>query len=228
MTATETESIGASLRSRRLKLGLSLAEVAARTRVRQGFLQALEEERFEAFSAEAYLKGFLRSYAEALGMDSAPLLGRLEEQGAGSLWATPSPVPQPLSPAPLRSRRDRGRMVLPLLAAVLLVLGGAAWMFLSGGATGQATPQVPSAARLPSMSPPADGSAGPAEIPDASGGTSLAKAMPGPVRVGEPSATVGPEGGVTAEGEAAPQALPSIPPEGQTLRLEASPQEEKL
>ncbi len=67
---SEEHSVGETLRQRRLEQGFSLDEMEVRTRIRRQFLEALEEERFDSFPAETYLKGFLRNYAEALGFDS--------------------------------------------------------------------------------------------------------------------------------------------------------------
>lgn len=62
------------MRQRRLDMGVSLDEMAERTRIRRQFLEALEEERFEIFPAETYLKGFLRNYSEALELDADEIL----------------------------------------------------------------------------------------------------------------------------------------------------------
>jgi cytoskeletal protein RodZ len=61
--------IGTTLRDARLRLGLDLYELEAATKIRAKYLRALEEERFDVLPAQTYVKGFLRSYAEALGLD---------------------------------------------------------------------------------------------------------------------------------------------------------------
>jgi hypothetical protein len=61
--------IGGSLREARLKRGLSPAEVQKAIRIRDRYLQALEEERWELLPGDAYVKGFLRTYADYLGLD---------------------------------------------------------------------------------------------------------------------------------------------------------------
>lgn len=61
--------IGSSLREARLRNGYDLAEAEAATKIRTKYLKALEEERFEVLPAQTYVKGFLRSYAEFLGLD---------------------------------------------------------------------------------------------------------------------------------------------------------------
>ena len=61
--------IGGSLREARLKRGLSPADVQKAIRIRDRYLQALEEERWELLPGDAYVKGFLRTYADYLGLD---------------------------------------------------------------------------------------------------------------------------------------------------------------
>ncbi|MGH3093498.1 MAG: helix-turn-helix domain-containing protein, partial [Gaiellaceae bacterium] len=61
--------IGNSLREARLRQGLELPRIEADTKIRGKYLRALEEERFEVLPGETYVKGFLRAYAEYLGLD---------------------------------------------------------------------------------------------------------------------------------------------------------------
>ena len=61
--------IGGSLREARLKRGLTPADVQKAIRIRDRYLQALEEERWEVLPGDAYVKGFLRTYADYLGLD---------------------------------------------------------------------------------------------------------------------------------------------------------------
>jgi cytoskeleton protein RodZ len=61
--------IGGSLREARLKRNLTSADVQKAIRIRDRYLQALEEERWEVLPGDAYVKGFLRTYADYLGLD---------------------------------------------------------------------------------------------------------------------------------------------------------------
>src|SRR5437899_13057613 len=61
--------IGNALRSVRERRGLELREVERETRIRARYLAALEQERFDLLPARAYAKGFLRVYADFLGLD---------------------------------------------------------------------------------------------------------------------------------------------------------------
>jgi Helix-turn-helix domain/Aminoacyl-tRNA editing domain len=62
--------IGSSLREARMRESLELADVERATRIRARYLMALEEERFDIFPGTAYAKGFLRTYADHLGLDA--------------------------------------------------------------------------------------------------------------------------------------------------------------
>jgi cytoskeleton protein RodZ len=61
--------IGNSLREARLRQGLDLAEIEQATKIRSRYLRALEEEQFEVLPAQTYVKGFLKAYADQLGLD---------------------------------------------------------------------------------------------------------------------------------------------------------------
>jgi cytoskeleton protein RodZ len=61
--------IGSSLREARIRHGYDLIEAEAVTKIRAKYLGALEEERFDVLPAPMYVKGFLRSYANFLGLD---------------------------------------------------------------------------------------------------------------------------------------------------------------
>jgi Helix-turn-helix domain/RodZ C-terminal domain len=61
--------IGNSLREARYRQQLELSEVEQATKIRARYLTALEEESFDALPAQTYVKGFLRTYADYLGLD---------------------------------------------------------------------------------------------------------------------------------------------------------------
>jgi hypothetical protein len=61
--------IGNSLREARLRQTLDFPEIEQATKIRAKYLRALEDEQFDVLPAQTYVKGFLRSYAEYLGLD---------------------------------------------------------------------------------------------------------------------------------------------------------------
>jgi len=130
MSDSEHPSVGARLRQRREELGLTLPELESRTRVRLSFLQSLEEDRFDGFPGDAYLFGFLKSYAEALGLPAAELMAELRSRiGAGSGFAEIPPlVADPFLAQPSRPRLPLRRLAVAFVAVLLLAgLAFLAW-----------------------------------------------------------------------------------------------------
>ncbi|MGI8925585.1 MAG: helix-turn-helix domain-containing protein [Tepidiformaceae bacterium] len=77
--------IGNTLRAARTRLGLTIDEVAQETRIPARFVEALEDDAFHELPAPVYVRGFLRSYASFLRVDSAPLLAALAEASGAPL-----------------------------------------------------------------------------------------------------------------------------------------------
>lgn len=72
--------IGNFLRKAREKKGLTLKDIEKDTSIRAYYLEALEKEEYTSLPGEAYVKGFLRSYAEAVGLDGDDLIKRYREE----------------------------------------------------------------------------------------------------------------------------------------------------
>lgn len=97
MAPTAGFSVGAALREGRLRLGKDIPQVAEKLRIRQVFIEALEDGRHKDLPGGAYAIGFLRSYAEFLGLDGEEMVRRFKQEAAGDLSAHselqfPSPV----------------------------------------------------------------------------------------------------------------------------------------
>ena len=69
------------LREKREAKKLTLQEVAKETNINERYLKALEEGNPDVFPGEVYFKGFLRNYANFLGLDSQELISHYEESG---------------------------------------------------------------------------------------------------------------------------------------------------
>jgi cytoskeleton protein RodZ len=109
--------IGNSLREARLRQSLDLARAETETKIRAKYLEALESERFEVLPGETYVKGFLRTYAEYLGLD-----GQLYVDEFNSRFA--SGEEQLVSSAPAhrpRSRAAESNFVVVALAGIVAV-----------------------------------------------------------------------------------------------------------
>ena len=96
----ESLSFGRYLQAIRLEKKISLKQVARRTRIGIGNLMLIEQEDHEQLPAEVFVKGFLRSYAAAIGADGDEAVRRYEsrldvvQKIAGSAAAIDKPVQQ--------------------------------------------------------------------------------------------------------------------------------------
>lgn len=71
------ESIGKRLKAARDQQGLSLDEISLATHIKETYLQAMEEDRFEELPSPVQQRGFLRAYALQLGLAPGPLVDQL-------------------------------------------------------------------------------------------------------------------------------------------------------
>ena len=124
--------IGNSLREARIRRGIEFPQAEAAIKIRGKYLRALEEEQFELLPAETYVKGFLRTYAEYLGLDgqlyvdefnSRFVTGEDSEVRRARTRRSTTARPQ------RRSRRTETNVVLIALAAIAIftVIVIAAW-----------------------------------------------------------------------------------------------------
>jgi transcriptional regulator with XRE-family HTH domain len=74
--ASAVQTLGAVLRQRREEMGVTLAEVEVATRIRQKYLSALESEEWHMLPGEVVGRGFLRNYADYLGLDPQEIMER--------------------------------------------------------------------------------------------------------------------------------------------------------
>ena len=95
--------VGTTLRKARLARGLTLEEAAAALHIKLHYLRALEEDRWDALPSRAQGRGFLRLYADYLGLDAATLLEATEVGKGDSTGASVSGenVSAPTDVAPL-------------------------------------------------------------------------------------------------------------------------------
>jgi cytoskeleton protein RodZ len=73
-------TVGETLRAARERSKRTLREMSDQTKIRSDHLDALESGNYEVFSAPVYIRGFVRSYAAALRLNVAEILGQLDEE----------------------------------------------------------------------------------------------------------------------------------------------------
>ena len=123
--------LGNSLREARLRQALEYPQVELATKIRAKYVRALEDEAFEILPSETYVKGFLRSYAEFLGLDGQLYVDEYNSRYGGERWFDETP-------RRARVHQDRGlerKVVLAALAGIAAITGLVivAWKFGGGG-----------------------------------------------------------------------------------------------
>jgi cytoskeleton protein RodZ len=116
-----TARIGAELREVRERAGWKLVQVAEALRIREPYLDAIERGDLEALPGPAYQIGFVRSYAQVLGLDGDEILRRFRAEGVGAIK---KPELSFLAPVPDRAVPS-GAIVL--LGVVVLLVGYGLW-----------------------------------------------------------------------------------------------------
>jgi hypothetical protein len=112
--------IGNSLREARERQGLGYPEIELATKIRAKYIRALEEENFTSIPGDAYIRGFLRTYAEYLGLDGDIYVDEYASRFITS-WRDELP-PRPARPRIRpRERTIERRAVLLVLAGIVLV-----------------------------------------------------------------------------------------------------------
>lgn len=128
--------IGNSLREARTRQGLELPQVELAIKIRGKYLRALEEEQFETLPAQTYVKGFLRAYADFLGLDGQLYVDEYNSRyvlDASEEFFRPRRSPQR---ARQQRRLESRVLVLALVGiAVLTALVFAAWRYGGGQAS---------------------------------------------------------------------------------------------
>jgi cytoskeleton protein RodZ len=127
------DEIGSQLREARMRMRIDTGEVELRTKIRAKYLRAMENEEWDLLPGDVYVRSFLRTYADFLGLDSRALLDEFRRR-----YESPSDhEPPPIAP-PGRDRRDRERRrrsggpvgVPPwlIVLVVLVIVGGVLYL----------------------------------------------------------------------------------------------------
>jgi len=120
-------SIGEALAEARRRADLTVTEVSHQTRIRETIITGIEGNDYSACGGDLYVRGYIRSIAQAVGADPEPLIreydtAQLAPQPIADDWTEPVP--------PVRKRR---RLRLSWIVALVLVwLGVAAYNLLAG------------------------------------------------------------------------------------------------
>lgn len=117
--------VGELLRLTRERLGHELQSVANQLRIRLSYLEAIEESRFRDLPGTTYAIGFVRSYADYLGLDGPDIVRRFREEAARIHGRTKLIFPN------LAIEGKVPRAAILLVSALTLGLAYTAWYVLS-------------------------------------------------------------------------------------------------
>jgi transcriptional regulator with XRE-family HTH domain len=146
--------IGTTLREARMRERIDISQIEAETKIRAKYLRALENEEWDLLPGPTYVKSFLRTYADALGLDGKLLIEeyKLRHERLSDVEL------QPIAPPGQRERRRRPRGGVPrgwLVAFVVVGLLAALWLVgnrnSNDGAPQSSTPP-PATSRPPGAS----------------------------------------------------------------------------
>jgi cytoskeletal protein RodZ len=119
--------IGTTLREARMRARIDISEIEAETKIRAKYLRALENEEWDLLPGPTYVKSFLRTYADALGLDGKLLIEeyKLRHERLSDVEL------QPIAPPGQRERRRRPRAAVSrgwLVGVVVLALLAGLWV----------------------------------------------------------------------------------------------------
>jgi transcriptional regulator with XRE-family HTH domain len=113
------DGLGEFLQRERELRHISLDDVAERTKISRRYLEAIEEERYDRLPGETFVRGFIRSYAQSIGLDPQDTLLIYNQSRLGQ------EVPPLSTERPSSARRAwNERSLLWLLVVGVVIVGG--------------------------------------------------------------------------------------------------------
>lgn len=146
------ETVGQDLRAARLRRGDDLATASKVLKIRKDHLEALEEDRLEALPGRTYAVGFVRSYADYLGLDTAQCVERFKAEIAGRSDADHMPHVNVIDEDEHR-RLPQGWKIVAAVVALLMLYG--AYYLISSASSIVSQPSTPPAPTQAAVKPAA-------------------------------------------------------------------------
>ncbi|MCW2943438.1 MAG: hypothetical protein JWR24_155 [Actinoallomurus sp.] len=118
-------TIGGTLAKARQEAGLTVTQVAGRTRIRETVIYAIERDDYTLCGGNFYARGHIRSIARVVGLDPEPLIGEYDDAHGGSPQAIPARQAfEPEIPVRFRERRAPNWSAAMAVALALVVIYG--------------------------------------------------------------------------------------------------------
>jgi len=148
--AQPTAGVGGLLRETRTLQGRDLATAATTLRIRQPYLLAIEEGRFQDLPGATYAVGFVRGYAEYLGLDQKEIVRRFKQENNEYARRSELVFPSAVSEGSIPTG---GLLGFAILAAVV-VYGIVYWYSARHGGVAESVPQLPERLATLGQKPP--------------------------------------------------------------------------
>ncbi|HZS82659.1 MAG TPA: RodZ domain-containing protein [Stellaceae bacterium] len=198
------ETIGGLLKKARLHHGKTVEEAGAVLRIRPSFLSAIEEDQYAELPGPVYALGFVRTYADYLGLDGDAIARRFKQEVAGL-----EPKQDFSFPVALPERSLPGGAIL-LVALIVAACAYGFWYYRTTGDHPRPDRVAAVPAQLLPPPPPAAPSPAPAAVAAPAAAPATGEAAPGTV-IQAPA--VSPQPAIPAPPpQAAAAAAPSVPP----------------
>lgn len=120
---------GQLLQQARIRKELSIEDISSRLRLAKDVIDALENDKYDKLPAPIFVRGYMKSYASFVGVDSNQVIDRYNQK-VGEVDANISLGAAHVTPPSMTAIKDRKKKWLPVVAAgVLVLLGFVVWMF---------------------------------------------------------------------------------------------------
>ena len=144
--------IGSTLREARVRRSLTLQQIEEDTKISVKYVQAMENEDFDIMPGPTYVKGFLRTYSEYLGLDPEVIIGEYRSrEGRTSVRVHEEPFGGVSTLG--RPRSHRGRNTIVFIAVICLLVLTVIWILGRNGGDQTPASTTPGALGLISPSP---------------------------------------------------------------------------
>jgi len=219
------KSLGEYLRSERLNRGITLEEISRETRISTRMLQAIEDGNTESLPAGVLVKGFLRAYAQKIGLDPEAVILRYQDlyEEEGARKEALQKFHERFRPVPTRRKS-----LVPAAAAALVICLLLAWLLSPRDRHQNAPPSTEAPAIVQQEAPPAPPTVqptpSPVPLPTPLSVQSAPPAVPPPMRetvfpsepssagLSEPASSAAPSGQATPAATPTPRPVSAPPP----------------